>query len=83
MHEAGLMHSAITNACEAARRVGAVRILSIQLRVGSEAGVAVDALQFAYDALSPGTLADGASLIMEKINDSDILELARVEVVLP
>lgn len=83
MHEAGLMQSAISSACEAARQVGAIRILSIQLRVGTEAGVAVEALQFAYDALVSGTLADGAPLILDKIDDSDILELARVEVVLP
>lgn len=82
MHEAGLMQTALDMAFDEARRVGAVKVRRLVLRIGSDAGIMPDALHFAFEALSKGTLADGASLEME-VNAGAILELARVEVVAP
>lgn len=83
MHEAGLMQAALESACEEARRAGAIRIRRIVLSVGSNAGVVDEALQFAFEALSPGTFADGAALVIEQGAVSEALELARVEVEVP
>ena len=39
----------------------------IRLRIGTLSGVVPEALQFAFEALVPGTLADGAQLDIENI----------------
>jgi hydrogenase nickel incorporation protein HypA/HybF len=77
------MQTALELACDEAQRAGAVGVRRVVLRVGAASGVVLDALRFAFDALSPGTLADGAALEIEEVADGTALELARVEVVVP
>jgi hydrogenase nickel incorporation protein HypA/HybF len=67
MHELAIMESALELALTKAREVGARRIQVIRLRVGALAGVVPDALQFAFEALAPGTLAEGAQLAIEPL----------------
>ena len=67
MHEVSIMAEALRMAEDAARSAGASRILKLRLRVGSLSGVAPDALRFAFDVVSRGTLADGASLEIETV----------------
>jgi len=62
MHEAGLMQEALELAREHMTRQGGTRIHRLRLRVGPLAGVVPAALQFAFEALTPGTPAEGASL---------------------
>ncbi|MDR0992967.1 MAG: hydrogenase maturation nickel metallochaperone HypA [Verrucomicrobiota bacterium] len=59
MHELGLMNHLLQDALAAARG-GPVCGLSV--RVGPLSGVVVEALQFAFEALSPGSPAAGATL---------------------
>lgn len=61
------MAEALEIAEEAARRADAVRISSIRMRIGGLAGVVPDALQFAFEAITPGTLAEGATLEVEAV----------------
>ena len=70
MHEVGIMRSALEIAITTANQSGARRITRLCLRVGAFAGVAPGALEFAFDAISAGTIAEGA-----------LLELVPVEVV--
>lgn len=61
------MSEALRMAEEAAKTAGADRILKLRLRVGSLSGVAPDALRFAFDAVSQGTMAEGAVLEIEQV----------------
>ncbi len=61
------MHSALNQALREARLAGAVRIHEIRLRIGVLSGVVPDALQFAFEALTPGTPAEGALLKIDEV----------------
>jgi hydrogenase nickel incorporation protein HypA/HybF len=67
MHEYSIMQSALNQVFEEARRAGAVRVHEIRLRIGVLSGVVPDALRFAFDALTPGTSAEGAALTIEEV----------------
>jgi hydrogenase nickel incorporation protein HypA/HybF len=62
MHELSIMDSALSLALDQAEKAGATKVYVIRLRIGALSGVVPDALQFAFEALAPGTLADGAAL---------------------
>ena len=67
MHEFSIMQSALNQALREARLAGAVRVHEIRLRIGVLSGVVPEALQFAFEALTPGTAADGASLAIDEV----------------
>jgi hydrogenase nickel incorporation protein HypA/HybF len=67
MHELSIMESALSQACGQARAAGATRIYNISLRIGALSGVVPEALEFAFEALAPGTMAEGAKLVMEHV----------------
>lgn len=62
MHEVGIIESALATVLDYARAADAARVHRIRMRVGTLAGVDVDALRFAFDAVTAGTPADGAAL---------------------
>ncbi len=61
------MESALAVALEKAREADAKRVLVIRLRIGVLSGVVPEALQFAFEALAPGTAAEGAALAVENV----------------
>ncbi len=61
MHELSIMQSALSLALDQARQAGAARVHTIRLRIGALSGVVPDALEFAFEALTPGTMAEGAA----------------------
>jgi len=67
MHEVSMMMSILELATEKAAGAGASRILSITLEVGARSGVVVEALEFAFDAVTRGTMAEGARLTVDRI----------------
>jgi hydrogenase nickel incorporation protein HypA/HybF len=67
MHEFSIMQSALDQALGEARKAGAARVHQIRLRIGVLSGVAPDALRFAFEALTPGTCAEGAVLAIEEV----------------
>jgi hydrogenase nickel incorporation protein HypA/HybF len=67
MHELSIMESALTMALEQARKAGAGQVHVIRLRIGALSGVVPEALQFAFEALTPGTPAEGAELAIEHV----------------
>jgi hydrogenase nickel incorporation protein HypA/HybF len=67
MHELAIMKSALDLALDQARQGGAGRVQVIRLRIGALSGVVPEALQFAFEALTPGTLAEGAQLAIEQV----------------
>jgi hydrogenase nickel incorporation protein HypA/HybF len=67
MHELSIMQSALDEVLREAELAGARRVHKIRLRVGVLSGVVPDALRFAFDALTPDTLAEGAVLSIEEV----------------
>jgi hydrogenase nickel incorporation protein HypA/HybF len=59
------MQQAMEIALDHARRTGATKIERIRLRVGALSGAVPDAMAFAFDVISPGTMAEGAKLEWE------------------
>ncbi len=67
MHEVGLMQSTLDIALERAAQEGAHRIHRLRMRVGPLSGVVPEALEFAFDVLAQGTMAEGAVLEVERV----------------
>jgi hydrogenase nickel incorporation protein HypA/HybF len=67
MHEVGVMESALGIALKRAADEGAGRIHQLTMRVGPLSGVVPEALEFAFDVLARGTIAEGATLEVERV----------------
>ncbi|PAQ07715.1 hydrogenase maturation nickel metallochaperone HypA [Mesorhizobium temperatum] len=67
MHEMSLMESVIEIVCDTARQNGATRVKSVRLDVGVLSNVEPDALMFCYEAVRHGTIADEATLEINRI----------------
>lgn len=61
------MLEALRLAEESARANGGGRIRALSLRVGALSGAVPEALRFSFEAVSAGTLAEGAVLTIESI----------------
>ena len=70
MHEVSLMSNTLDIALAHAQQQGATKIHLIKMRVGALSGVVPDALEFAFDICTQGTIAEGAKLEMDYINVS-------------
>ena len=67
MHELSIMDSALRMAVQYAEEHQATRIHRITMRIGDVSGVAIEALTFAFEVLSPETQAEGVELIIERV----------------
>ncbi len=67
MHEMGITQGILEASLEAAQEAGADRITEIRVSVGELTEVVEFALQFAFEALTPGTIAEGAALVVTHI----------------
>lgn len=66
MHETSLMQNILAAAAQALAPYRVARVNELQVRAGILANVLPDAFSFAFEALSQGTLFDGAALRVEK-----------------
>jgi hydrogenase nickel incorporation protein HypA/HybF len=62
VHEMGITQEILLAVARAADDAGALRVTAVRLTVGELTEVVPDALEFAWEALTPGTVAEGASL---------------------
>ena len=67
MHELSLTRQLVEIAEEHARRENAREIVSVTLEIGALSGVIPEAVEFAFDVCTRGTLAQGAKLIIRRI----------------
>jgi hydrogenase nickel incorporation protein HypA/HybF len=67
MHEVSLMQSVLSMAFEQARTHNATKITTITLHIGALAGVVPEALDFAFESLKKGTIAETAKLNVESV----------------
>ena len=79
MHEVGIMESILQLAEEKAREAKADRIDSIRMCIGEASGVVTEALEFAFEALAPGTMAEGAEFISEVVKVKCMCERCNLE----
>ncbi|WP_085318039.1 hydrogenase maturation nickel metallochaperone HypA [Derxia lacustris] len=66
MHEVSLAGGILTIVEDAQAREGFASVTRLTLGVGVLAGVEVRALRFALDGLAPGTVLDGATIVIEE-----------------
>ena len=62
MHEMSLMQGILDSVENAAREAGAAAVSEIRLSIGQMTEIVPDAMDFAFEALSSGTLCEGAQL---------------------
>ena len=67
MHEMGITQGILSASLEAAEKAGAERITEIRITVGELTEIQEFALQFAFEALTPGTIAEGAKLTVNHV----------------
>lgn len=61
------MEGAMRQVLDAAQQAEASRVLEIRLRIGVLSSVVPESLQFAFEAVAKGTMAQHARLIIESI----------------
>ena len=67
MHEMSLTESIVEIAVETAKREGAARVRRVFIDVGALSHAEPEALLFCFDAVSAGTIAEGATLEIARI----------------
>jgi hydrogenase nickel incorporation protein HypA/HybF len=67
MHELSIACSLVEMAEREARAAGAARVTGVTLAIGDLAGVVRQALDFAFDVATEGTMLDGATLTVETV----------------
>lgn len=67
MHEFSLMESILATVEEAAKSAGAMKVLEVDLKIGELTQVVEEAMDFAFEALSEGTVCEGAELHIDFI----------------
>jgi hydrogenase nickel incorporation protein HypA/HybF len=68
MHEMGITQGILASAIDAAEAEHATRINEIRISVGDMTDVVEDALQFAFEALREGTMAEDAVLVVNHVS---------------
>jgi len=67
MHEMGITQSILAASFDAATNAGMTRITEIRISVGDLTETVDFALEFAFDALTPDTMAEGATLVIQRV----------------
>jgi hydrogenase nickel incorporation protein HypA/HybF len=67
VHEASLMSNLLAIVERAAADEGGGPVRVVHMKIGELAGVNPDAMRFAFDCMSPGTVAEGGTLEIERV----------------
>lgn len=67
MHEFSIATSLLEIISQEARAHQGARVTAVTLRIGTLSGVVPEALEFAFQVLSEGTVAEGARLVIERV----------------
>ncbi len=62
MHEVGIMEQTLALALAHVHQAGGMQIHCLKLRIGALSGVEPDAIRFAFDVVTQGTIAQAAKL---------------------
>ena len=72
MHEMGIISGVLDAVIQSADQAEAQRVTEVTLRIGRMTEAIPDALQFAFEALSEGTICEGATLTVEMVEPRSI-----------
>lgn len=67
MHELPITQSIVRISVEEAEKHNAKSVKEIKIKVGELSGLVPECIQYYYDLLSKGTIAEGAVIKMEKV----------------
>jgi hydrogenase nickel incorporation protein HypA/HybF len=67
MHEMSLCEGILQIVEDAARKAGAARVTRVRLAIGAFSGAEVPALRFCFDAVTRGSVAEGAALEIDAV----------------
>ena len=67
MHEVSLMQDTLILAARHARQAGGTRIHRLRMRIGPLSGVVPETLEFAFEIVAKGTIAEGGQLEIERV----------------
>ena len=67
MHEMALMESVLDTVESSAEQAGALKVVKVSLSVGEMTEAIAEALEFAFEALTDGTIMEGAELAITYI----------------
>ena len=68
MHEMSIIAGVLDAVRPSVEQAGAERVLAINLRIGDMTEVVDEALAFAFEALTEGTMCEGAELHVTKVH---------------
>jgi len=66
MHELSVAAALLARVETHADRLNATKVVAIGLVIGERAGVVDDSLRFSFDLLAPGTVAEGARIVVRR-----------------
>ena len=78
MHELALTEGIISIIADEKRKNGFERVLEIRLRLGEYSGVIPECIEEFFPIAAKGTAAEGAKLVMERIDASFELSLIHI-----
>ncbi|MHB0976101.1 MAG: hydrogenase maturation nickel metallochaperone HypA [Candidatus Aquicultorales bacterium] len=67
MHEFGITQKVLEIALASAEREGASRITKITVKAGEMEGIVADSMQFHFEHLRQGTIAEEAELVVDEV----------------
>jgi hydrogenase nickel incorporation protein HypA/HybF len=67
MHELGITRNIVEIAEQHARQQSVSRVTSVRIEIGALSGVIPEAVEFAFEACTQGTLLEDAQLIIDRI----------------
>jgi hydrogenase nickel incorporation protein HypA/HybF len=72
MHELSITEELLHIISQRAAEENITRVFNVTLRIGRYSGVMEDALLFAFEALSQGTMTEGARIHIEKSSGDEL-----------
>ena len=72
MHEMSIVSGVLDAVTASATQAGATRVLSISLSIGDMTQVVDEALEFAFEALTEGTMCEGAELVVNRVHPRSV-----------
>ena len=72
MHEMSIVAGVLDAVVPSAQQAGAERVLAITLKIGDMTEVVDEALEFAFEALTEGSICEGAELVVNKVHPRSV-----------
>ena len=78
MHEVSIIQSLMDQVERFAAEYSMTKVTRVVVRIGDQTGVCKESLQFAFSAISQGTLVEGAEFVIERTPGRE-LDLQTIE----